>query len=47
MVASGAADASRDALHDSAPPKDTGSYTVHEARDRAAHTPPLARETER
>ena len=47
LMASRAAEASRDVLHDSTPLKEPGSYTVYEARDRAAHTPPLARETER
>lgn len=47
MVASKAAEAARDALHDNAPFKEPGSYTVHEARDRAAHTPSIAREAER
>ncbi len=47
MMASKAADAARDALHDSASLKEPGGYTVHEARDRAAHTPSIAREPER
>ena len=41
-LARGAAEASRDALHDSGPGKGPGDYTVREARDRAAHTPPIA-----
>jgi hypothetical protein len=47
MMASKAADAARDVLHDSTPLKEIGSYTVYEARDRAAHTPSVAREGER
>jgi hypothetical protein len=39
LMAQGAAKASRDALHDSGPGKESGAYTVREARDRAAHTP--------
>ena len=42
-----AADAARDTLHDSTPFGEPGSYTVFEARDRAAHTPSIAREIER
>jgi hypothetical protein len=38
-MARGAAEASRDVLHDCGPGKEPGAYTVHEARDRAAHTP--------
>ncbi len=47
LMAARAAEASRDVLHDSTPFKEPGSYTVHEARDRAAHTPPVTREAER
>lgn len=47
MMASRAADAARDTLHDGTPFKESGSYTVHEARDRAAHTPSIARREER
>jgi hypothetical protein len=47
LMAHGAAEAARDALHDSGPGKEPGAYTVHEARDRAAHTPSLAREPEK
>jgi hypothetical protein len=47
MMARRAADAARDTLHDSTPFEQPGSYTVYEARDRAAHTPSLAREMER
>src|SRR5580704_6465565 len=46
LIASRAVDASRDALHDSAPLQEPGAYTVHESRDRAAHVPSLAREPE-
>jgi hypothetical protein len=46
LIASRAVDASRDALHDSAPLQKPGAYTVHESRDRAAHVPSLAREPE-
>jgi hypothetical protein len=42
LMAQGAAKASRDALHDSGSGKEPGAYTTHEARDRAAHTPPHA-----
>ena len=41
MVMRGAAQASRDALHDNGPGKEPGAYTAQEARDRAAHTPGL------
>jgi hypothetical protein len=41
QMASGAVEASRDALHDSTPGKKPGEYTTKEARDRAAHTPGL------
>ena len=44
VMASKAAEAARDVLHDNTPLKERGSYTVHEARDRAAHTPSIARE---
>src|SRR5208337_4640788 len=47
MMASRAADTARDTLHDSTPFREAGSYTVFEARDRAAHTPSVAAETER
>lgn len=47
MTASRSADAARDTLHDSTPFQDPGSYTVFEARDRAAHTPSIARQIER
>jgi hypothetical protein len=47
MMASRAAHAARDTLHDSTPFQEPGSYTVFEARDRAAHTPSIAGETER
>lgn len=40
LVLRGAADASRDVLPDNGPGKEPGAYTTHEARDRAAHTPP-------
>ncbi len=40
LMLRGAADASRDVLHDNGPGKEPGAYTIHEARDRAAHTPP-------
>lgn len=43
MMMRGAAEASRDALHDNGPGKEPGAYTVQEARDRAAHTPPAHR----
>ena len=38
-MAKGAAEASRDALHDNTPGKERGEYTKREAIDRAAHTP--------
>ncbi len=38
-MAKGAAEASRDVLHDSTPGKERGEYTKREAIDRAAHTP--------
>jgi hypothetical protein len=41
MMSRGAAEAARDALHDSVPDSRPGAYTTHEARDRAGHTPPL------
>jgi hypothetical protein len=48
LMAHDAASASRDVLHDNGPGRDPGEYTVHEARDRAAHTPAApAREPER
>jgi hypothetical protein len=47
IMASKAAEAARDVLHDSSPLKEPGSYTVYEARDRAAHTPSIAREGEK
>lgn len=47
MMASRAADTARDTLHDSTPFREVGSYTVFEARDRAAHTPSVAGEIER
>ena len=47
ITASRAANVSRDILHDSTPFEEPGSYTVFEARDRAAHTPSIAREIER
>lgn len=47
MMKSRAADAARDTLHNSTPFEEPGSYTIYEARDRAAHTPPIAREIER
>ena len=40
-MAKGAAEASRDALHDNTPGKERGEYTKREAIDRAAHTPGL------
>lgn len=40
LMARSAAKASRDTLHDSGAGKEPGVYTVHEARDRAAHTAP-------
>ena len=40
-MAKGAAEASRDALHDNTPGKEPGEYTKREAIDRAAHTPGL------
>jgi hypothetical protein len=40
-MAKGAAEASRDALHDNTPGKERGEYTKKEAIDRAAHTPGL------
>jgi hypothetical protein len=47
MMASRAADSARDTLHNSTPFEEPGSYTVYEARDRAAHTPSIAPEIER
>jgi hypothetical protein len=47
MIARAAAEAARDALHDNGPGRASGEYTVHEARDRAAHTPALTREPEK
>ena len=47
IMASRTADVARDILHDSTPFKEPGSYTVFEARDRAAHTPSIAKEIER
>jgi hypothetical protein len=47
MMTSRTADVARDILHDSTPFKEPGSYTVFEARDRAAHTPSIAKEIER
>jgi len=47
MTASRAAHLARDTLHDSTPFEEPGSYTVYEARDRAAHTPSIAREMEK
>lgn len=47
LMAPSAAEASRDALHDNGPGKEPGACTVHEARDRAAHTPVLTREPEK
>ena len=47
MMAARAADAARDTLHNSTPFVEPGSYTVFEARDRAAHTPSIASEIER
>lgn len=41
LMARGAAEASRDALHDNGPGKRRGQYTVAEARDRAGHVTPL------
>ena len=38
-MAKGAAEASRDVLHDNTPGKERGEYTKREAIDRAAHTP--------
>src|SRR5664280_10625 len=38
-MARGAAEASRDVLHDNTPGKERGEYTKREAIDRAAHTP--------
>src|ERR1039457_3980351 len=38
-MAKGAAEASRDVLHDNTPGKERGEYTKKEAIDRAAHTP--------
>jgi hypothetical protein len=46
VMAHGAAEAARDALRDSGPGKTPGAYTVHEARDRAAHVPSIATEPE-
>ena len=40
-MAKGAAEASRDVLHDNTPGKERGEYTKREAIDRAAHTPGL------
>jgi hypothetical protein len=40
-MAKGAAEASRDLLHDNTPGKERGEYTKREAIDRAAHTPGL------
>jgi hypothetical protein len=42
LIARGAAMAARDVLGDGGPGKEPGAYTVHEARDRAAHTPPAS-----
>ena len=42
LMARGAANASRDALHDGNSGKQPGDYTVYEARDRAAHTPHIS-----
>jgi len=47
LTAHGAAEAARDALHEGGPKKEAGAYTVHEARDRAAHTPSIAKEPEK
>ncbi len=47
MTKARAANAARDTLHDSTPFSEPGSYTVFEARDRAAHTPSIASEIER
>jgi hypothetical protein len=40
LIMRGAAEASRDALHDNGTKTAPGTYTTYEARDRAAHTPP-------
>ena len=48
LMAQRAAEAARDTLHDSGPGKEPGAYTTREARERAAHSPPLpGREPER
>jgi hypothetical protein len=47
MMQSRAADAARDTLHNSTPFEERGSYTIYEARDRAGHTPSVARELEK
>jgi hypothetical protein len=41
LMARGAADATRDALHDNEPGTRRGQYTTAQARDRAGHVPPL------
>jgi hypothetical protein len=43
LLMRGAADASRDALHDNGPGLEPGTYTKQEARDRAAHAAPAPR----
>jgi hypothetical protein len=42
MMQAKAAEAARNTLHDSTPFAEEGTYTIYEARDRAAHTPSFA-----